>query len=1010
MSMKELQLEKYYEDPKALHIGTMENRSYYIPYAPEDDSASSRIHMLTGDWDFKYYTNPYEIEDFTEEEYNYSHFGTIPVPGCWQTNGYDRHQYTNVRFPFPYDPPYVPKENPCGVYHRNFSLSKDQLNFRQYINFEGVDSCFYVYINNKFLGYSQVSHSTSEFDISEFVKEGNNEINVIVLKWCAGSYLEDQDKFRMSGIFRDVYILMRPKNYIHDYFVKTKLDDSYEKATITVDLSFFKEIIPTTLTLMDANGSKLYHKEINASHTEIELNSPILWNAEKPYLYTLVMETKDEVISQQVGIRQIEIKDSILYVNGVKIKIKGVNRHDSDPITGYTISKEQAMTDLRLMKEHNINAIRTSHYPNAPWFTQLCNQYGFYVIGEADLEAHGAVSVYGSGSNTTYGDLVQTEFFYDAIMDRNQRNVIRDKNNPCIFMWSMGNEAGYSKALEDTGRWIKAYDDTRLLHYEGSIWQTGGHINDTSMLDVYSKMYDSVEDAERYFANPENKKPYILCEFIHAMGNGPGDIEDYFKCIYENERFIGGFVWEWCDHAIYMGKTIEGKKKYFYGGDFGEFPHDGNFCVDGMVAPDRTPHQALSEYKNVIRPLRASLKDALSLLVELENKLDFTNTDEILTLRYELLYNGEVVESHELKDISIEPHGKVNVSFPMDKTMEELLHEDKTGSYHLNIYYIQKQDSSLTKAGNILGFDQLLLKKKKTEFLLETSDASIQNVTIEENGTKIVVNGENFKYVFNKFRGIFDSIVVNNQSRITKPLEYNIWRALIDNDRRNVEEWKKAGYDRATTRVYDTIVTKDAEGVKIQCKLSIGAIYIQHILDIDVTWIISGDGTLTMKLLGKRNTALPFLPRFGLRFFLPKEYNQVTYLGYGPSESYIDKHRASYFGKFEAKVEEMYEDYIHPQENSSHYGCESVKLSSEQLGLLTVTAKDSFSFQATTYTQEELDKKAHNFELVKAEDTIFCLDYKMSGVGSSACGPTLDEKYQLKEEIIDFQVRFQFDK
>lgn len=1002
MLFQELKLPKYYEDPSTLHVGCEENRSYYIPYALEDQTESSRILLLNGTWDFRYYETPHELEDFTKENYSYETYDSIPVPSCIQTQGYDRHQYTNVNFPFAYDAPYVPQENPTCVYHRSFELSKESLNSRQYLNFEGVDSCFYVYINQKLIGYSQVSHSTSEFDITSFVKEGLNDLTVVVLKWCDGSYLEDQDKFRMTGIFRDVYLLSRPNNHLRDFFVKTLLKDNYTKAEIIVDFAYIGSVIPTTCTLTDASGAVISKNIVEKESLSITVDTPILWNAESPYLYTLTIETSNEVIHQKIGIRCIEVKEDIIYINGAKVKFKGVNRHDSDPVTGYTISKEQALKDLILMKEFNINAIRTSHYPNAPWFPQLCNEYGFYVVSESDLEAHGATKFYGGSSFDTYGDLVQMEIFARAILDRNERNVIRDKNNPSIIMWSMGNEAGYSKAFEDTGRFIKSYDPTRLLHYEGSIHETGGHKNDTSMLDVYSTMYESPASIEDYLAS--NPKPYMLCEFIHAMGNGPGDIEDYFECIYKHERFVGGFVWEWCDHAIYRGITIEGKKIFHYGGDSSEFPHDGNFCVDGMVSSDRIPHPALAEYKNVIRPVRASLIDAKTGTIELENKLDFTNLKDYVSIQADLLFDGLVVETYDLGCVDLAPHTKITLNVPVN---QDYLTSKNDKNVSLKITYTQSRDNALTKIGHSLGFDQLILKESSVPFVHAKGKTSTA-IKVDENSAKILLSGTNFTYVFNKLRGNFDSLIVDHCKILDKPMEYNIWRAPIDNDRRIRSDWEKAGYDRALTRVYETSVTEENNVVAIHSRLAINAIQIQHILDLDVTWYIGSNGTITMELDGKRNTELPFLPRLGVRLFLPNDYKNVEYLGYGPNESYIDKHRSSWFGRFKSTVGDMYVDYIKPQENASHYNCEEVILSSYTGKILHVSAANPFSFQAGKYTQEELSNKAHNYELQKSDNTVLCLDYKMSGVGSNSCGPTLLEKYQLKEEDISFQLTLQF--
>lgn len=1007
--MKTLVLPEYYKDPYSLHIGCAENRSYYIPYGKNDsveedllmEPSSSRYECLNGQWDFRYYKNPFIVEDFTEPEYSYENYHKIPVPGCIQMYGYDCHQYTNVNYPFPYDPPYVPEENPTCVYHCCFN-GDVQDDFCTFLDFEGVDSCFYVYINNKLVGYSQVSHSTSEFNITDYIKSGINHLTVVVLKWCDGSYLEDQDKFRMTGIFRDVYILKRPKEAIKDFFVHTNLNVDYNEADIQVDLTYFGQQLDVKYTFFNEKGEEIA-SGIDGEKISFKVKEPILWNPENPYLYTLKLETDDEVIYQKVGIRQIQIINNIIMFNGKRIKIKGVNRHDSDPVTGYTISRQQAYRDLVMMKSSNINGIRTSHYPNAPWFVQLCNEIGFYVIGEADVESHGARSIYNDGSHdSNFGDIVQRKIYFDGVMDRNQRNVIRDKNNPCIFMWSMGNEAGYGKSFEETGKWIKEYDPSRLVHYESSIWESGGHKNDTSMLDVYSTMYASVDDINKYIE--KNPKPYVLCEFIHAMGNGPGDIEDYFECIYKQDRVVGGFVWEWCDHGIFKGVTKEGKKIFYYGGDSGEFPHDGNFCVDGMVSPDRIPHPALVEYKNVIRPARATLIDGKKGLVQIENKLDFTNLAELLEIKYELQCDGETVYGDVIEIPSVEPHKSVMVQLDYSQKLEELPREK---NHTLKITYLQIRDDLITKKGHMLGFDQLWLNDEAVSYPVPMENCN-NNVEFIRERTEIIIKSSLFEYTYDLFSGNFKSIVFNNRSILKKPMDFNIWRAPVDNDRNIRHKWQQAGYDRKTVRVYNTEVKKAGKNVVIESKFSISAIYLQRILDLSAVWTIYPNGAISVDVLGTRSTDMPFLPRLGLRLTLNKDYENVNYLGYGPMESYIDKHRASWFGEFNDRVEDMYVDYIMPQENSSHFGCHRVQVTDSKGKNITVRGKKPFSFNASHYSQEELDRKAHNYELCQEDATILSIDYKMSGVGSNACGPQLDEKYQLCEKEIDFSFTLVF--
>ena len=994
-------LRQFHEDPQILHVGTCPIRSYYLPFADEEEShtgVSSRVFSLDGEWAFRYFesfgqaVDPEEGLCFDEEE-----MGSIPVPSCWQNHGYGRHMYTNVRYPFPVDPPYVPDENPCGLYVRHFELEEKDQEARWFLNFEGVDSCFYLWVNGEFAGYSQVSHATSEFELTELLQEGDNTLAVLVLQWCDGSYLEDQDKLRMSGIFRDVYLIARPQAFLRDYFVKESFAPDFSHAQVTVEL-MPEGKLDLTASLYAPDGTLVAACEHPKDSAVLEVPAPVLWNAEHPAQYTLVLETPDECIVQMVGLRKIEVVDGVVYLNGVNIKFRGVNRHDSDPVTGYTISREQALLDLALMKRHNVNAIRTSHYPNAPWFLQMCSEYGFYVIGEADMESHGMAMRYGNHSNENYADAADDPQFGEAILDRMQRSVIRDKNNAAVVIWSLGNESGWGENFEAAGRWAKEYDPSRLLHYENFLTYHKARKPDFSMLDLYSRMYASLDQVRDYFAGkdldenlPEKKLPFIQCEYIHAMGNGPGDAEDYQQLIMEYDGFCGGFVWEWCDHAVYGGTTPDNRPIYRYGGDFGEFPHDGNFCMDGLVYPDRTPHTGLLEYKNVIRPIRARRAEGKADTFILHNYLDFTNAEDFLTVSYEISQDGEVLYGGELELPHLPPHGEAEVVLPA---------LPEGGVCTLLLSYATKAAGDFCTAGHALGFDEIVLHDEP--FFL---DAPAEGpVELEETGDAVVLTGEKFRYVFNKHTGLFDSLVWQNRNYLEKPMGWNLYRAPTDNDQYIRHQWELAGYHRPTVKVYGVQVSRlENGGACVTCQLSIAALTVSPFLRVEAQWAIDAQGRMDASLDCRRDSRFPWLPRFGVRLFLPKDFASVEYFGYGPYESYQDKHQASHLGVYAQAVDAMHEDYLKPQENSSHWGCRYVTLTDGAYSL-TASSETPFSMNVSPYTQEELAEKKHNYELTKCGQTVLCLDYKMSGVGSNSCGPELLPQYRLEEE--EFAFRF----
>lgn len=1018
---------KYYENLQVLHENTMPYRAYYIPASRpmgtlvHDREKSDRFQLLNGNWKFKFYKSIYDLqEEFYQEEALTETYDEIPVPGIWQNYGYDSHQYTNVRYPIPLDPPFVPWENPCGAYIHEFDYHKDEKAPKAYLNFEGVDSCFYVWMNGRYVGYSQVSHATAEFDVTDSMRSGKNRLAVLVLKWCDGTYLEDQDKFRMTGIFRDVYILKRPENILYDYFTTTKINET--GAEIKVRANFAGEgnaADNMKLLLQDQEGASVCESLFEPAAEEdgythearFAVEHPALWNPEEPYLYQILFLSENEVVTDRIGIREIAREGSIITINGARIKFKGVNRHDSDPKTGSVINIDQAKKDLIMMKQHNFNAVRSSHYPNSPYFYQLCDEYGFFVIDEADNESHGTQTQY--LKNSEWGHVVEqwnkriadNPAFLPATMDRIKLCVHREKNRPCIVIWSMGNECAYGCTFEEALKWTKAFDHTRLTTYESAFYRSTDRTYDYSNIDIVGRMYPAFDEIDEYMEKrPE--KPLLLVEYCHAMGNGPGDLEDYFELIQKYDALCGGFVWEWCDHAIDQGTAENGKQIYYYGGDHGEKIHDGNFCMDGLVYPDRTPHTGLKEYKNTYRPARVTAVDQETGEITLHNYMNYVDLKNYLYVGWETSRDGEIIAAGtcEVKE-SIPAGGEGTIKIP--------LHVPQNGKCYLKITYYLQKTSQLLCDGEELGFDEILLenedpRNQKARRLLEGCKESqkiltAMEVTETDGYLAIRIDSPKCLYIFNKQTGLFESLQRENKELLERPMELNIWRAPTDNDRKIKSEWYNAHYDQSYSRAYETTYEKTEHKTAIHCTSAIVAPTVQRILNITSCWEIACDGTIRVKMKVNKDMEFPMLPRFGIRLFMNRGFEDVEYFGIGPDESYIDKCRAGSHGTYKAKVDDLHEDYLRPQENGSHADCDYLELRNEDTAF-TAVSEQTFSFNVSSYTQEELTKKKHSYELEKSGTTVVCLDYAQTGIGSNSCGPVLSEKYQLNREYFEFSM------
>lgn len=986
----------YHEDPQQLHINTQDKHCYFIPFAEWQDpfadrERSERFELLNGEWGFRYYPSIIDMEDdFTSIPAE----KTIPVPSNWQLHGYDAPQYTNVCYPIPYDPPYVPDDIPVGVYARSYDHTPDGMD--RILVFEGVDSCVYLYVNGVFVGYSQVSHCTSEFDVTPYLRAGANTITAAVLKWCDGTYLEDQDKFRLSGIFRDVYMLSRPKKRLENYIVKADVSDDMTCA----ELSFTANGCAVSAELADGSGNVLLRFSAESHETVcFRLADVQLWSAENPALYSLTIRAGGEVIGERVGFRRVSAQNGVVRINGRPVKFKGVNRHDSYPDTGYCAGVEQMKRDIELMKRHNINAVRTSHYPNSPLFCRLCDEYGLYVIDEADMESHGCVEVYNdfkwSRGYNGIALIACDEQFAGAIADRAEALVKRDINRPCVVFWSLGNESGWGKNMLAAAQLVKSLDNTRLVHYEST-----HRLDDTptDILDVVSQMYPSTEDMRKFPEDENETRPLVLCEYSHAMGNGPGDLEAYHGVFYSHERFCGGFVWEWSDHACIMGYTADGAPKYGYGGDFGERHNDGNFCMDALTYPDRTPHTGLLELKQVYRPVRVSRKDSCGFIFT--STLEHVNAGEILECSYEITDISGAAKRGSVP-FSVEPMGSAEVCVSA---------ADISGTEaYIRFIFTARSNTLFWERGYEVCFDQIKLcggEGYPECFSAAEPCESAGEVELADEPLSVTIIAGNAEYRFNKRISAFDSIRVNGREMLDRPTEFNFFRAPVDNDVMR-GDWYRAHLNDYTARNYGVTARKTEDGAQISLRQSFGWSIHQPFAYMDVVYTVLKSGALVIKCAAEMSNKVTFLPRFGIRLFLPRSFTQVRYYGYGPYESYADKRQASYMGRFCANIAQMHEDYIRPQENGSHCGCGFMSVSNGETEV-RFTAPERFSFSASQYTQEELACKRHNFELEKCASSVICVDSAMAGVGSNSCGPALAEEYRLPLPKLSAEYRIEF--
>lgn len=988
-----LKLPDYHKSTDVLHFGTEKPHSYFIPFeSPEKAAADIRgnsafFKSLCGTWDFCYFNSPYDIEDFTDTEPGIEIFDyeKITVPMNWQVEldrGYDKPQYTNVNYPIPVDPPHVPNDNPCGLYSRDFFVPEKSLENKEiYINFEGVDSCFYLWINHHFVAYSQVSHMTSEVNITKYLVPGVNNVKVLVLKWCDGTYLEDQDMWRMSGIFREVYLLYRDKSHIKDIFVKPVVSDDYKSARLICEYTNVGEVC-IEYTLLDNERNVIGSGKTDNGAT-IELDTVKLWSDEDPYLYTLALHAGSEYINIPVGFVSREIKDGIVYINGKKVKARGVNRHDSHPELGHATPYEHMLRDLMIMKRHNVNMVRTSHYPNDPRFTGLCDKLGIYVVDETDLEAHGMTAV------GRWSELSSSPDWTNAYVDRAMLMVERDKNHPSILMWSLGNESGYGENHKAMSRAIKDRDSSRFVHYEGGHSGYCKGVQQTDVVDIESHMYASPAWSEEYLNNKEYTQPFFQCEYSHAMGNGPGDIKDYFDLVLKYDNYFGGCIWEFIDHSVNIGDKSGKNPKYTYGGDFGEYPHDGNFCVDGLIYPDRRVHTGLLEAKEVYAPVRAKLLDAATGEIEIESLRKFNSLEDV-SLVWSLEQNGEIAYTGAIRALDIPSEEKK--TFTLDYKI------DPEKFSYLNLSFRLNKKTAFADAGYEIG---------QVQFEINVPDAKAERacespIELMESDRYINIAAGDTTWRVDKKSGLVDSIVDNGTEFLKAPITPNIWRAPIDNDRNVRSKWESLGFNHMNVMCYDCkVIAEEDSFIKVEAKQSLGANYHAPALFLATIYTFKANGELEISTQAEVK-ADEFLPRFGYEIILPERFENLTYFGYGPGENYADKILASRIGKFRTTVSDNFEPYVRPQDNSNHYKTRWANVANIAAQSIVFAAHNGFEFNAQHYTAKMLTKTAHDYDLVPMKETAVYIDYKQSGSGSNSCGPALNGKYRLNEKSFKF--------
>jgi len=1006
-----------WENEKVISINTEKPRATFFHYKDENNAlklareGTSYFMSLNGAWRFRWSRNIFEApSDFYREDYDCEDWDIIDVPSCWQLRGYGIPIYTNVKYPFrPVDPPKVPYDyNPVGSYRRSFRVPDSWKGRQIFVHFDGVRSAFFLWVNGKEVGYSEGSATPAEFNITPYIRDGENSISVRVIRWSDGSYLEDQDAWRLSGIYRDVYLFSVPEVHVMDFSYNTLFDKNYKNAQINITTQirnlgsekrgklYCEYLLYKPDRSIQFRSTRRLGRIENGKIVTVKFSQkvekPLKWSAETPHLYTLLIKIKDsqghlvDMVSTRVGFRQVEIKNGQLLLNGKAITIKGVNRHEHDPNNGKTVSEELMRKDIILMKQHNINAVRTSHYPNHPRWYELCDEYGIYLIDEANLETH-----------ELWSKLSKDKNWEKAYLERARRMVKRDINHPSVIIWSLGNESGYGPNLEKMAAWIRSVDPTRPIHYEAT---DPGYSKEPSHFDIIANMYPSVEFMIE-LTNNYPDRPVIICEYAHAMGNSVGNLKDYWDAIEKYPRLQGGFIWDWVDQALYK-KSPEGELYFAYGGDFGEPITDGNFCINGIVSADRTPQPEINEVKKVYQYIKIKSVDLSKGKLRITNSYDFIDLSDFY-IYWNVKADGKILKEGIMKSPRIMPGDSKIIRLPIRNIDFEPLTE-----YWLNVEFRLKSDKLWAKKDHIVAWEQF---KLPTDGKIKPFKLTKENIPIEkfENSDKEVkIIGKDFSIIFDKNLGTITKMNYKGKRLVLRGLLPNFWRAPTDNDEGGGKRsfryrWERAGLNnlKRIVRKFDAYPDGDY-AVRIRVEMTCYGTEDSIMYKADYT--IYGDGEILLDNYFDVGNKFPPLPRIGLQMIVPEEYNMFTWYGRGPHESYWDRKTGAPIDVYSGKVEEQYYPYVRPQENGNktdvRWACLRNK---DNVGLLV--CGNNLNVSVHKYTIENLTKARHTIEVKDSGRIYWNVDYQQMGLGGDdSWNPRTHEEYLLKPGKYQYRI------